>query len=156
MDNLLVLMLILGPLNHGAQLLDVLYGVLEDVHLAHLLCLRGRGHVQPEMLVALVDGLHPRPLPRVPPRHSGWEGWGDGVAQGGMEYHSSTARQCPNNSSILHLLRRQRLLSSRSVSVDVFGLVASFVSWWVAARRFRWLVSLEARTFLPARLPARD
>ena len=104
MDNLLVLMLILGVLNHGTQLLDVLYGVLEDVHLAHLLRLRGRGHVQPEMLVALVDGLHPRPLPRVPPRHSRREGWGDGVTQGRMEDHSSTTRQCPNNSPILHLL----------------------------------------------------
>ena len=149
-------MLILGALNHGAQLLDVFYGVLEDLHLAHLLRLRGGRHVQPEMLVALVDRLHPRSLPRVPSRHSGWERWGDGITQGGMEDHSSTTRQCPNNSSILHLLRSQSLLSSRSVSVDVFGLVASFVSWWVAARRFRWLVSLEARTFLPARLPARD
>ena len=80
MDSRLVLMLILGPLNHGTQLLDVLYGVLEDVHLAHLLCLRGRGHVQPEMLVALVDSLHPGPLPRVPPGHSRWEGWGDRVS----------------------------------------------------------------------------
>ena len=115
MDNLLVLMLILGPLNHGTQLLDVLYGVLEDVHLAHLLCLRGGRHVQPEVLVALVDGLHPRPLPRVPPRHSGWEGWGDGVAQGGMEYHSSTARQCPNNSPVLHLLLTKSAIFSLSL-----------------------------------------
>ena len=152
MDNLLVLMLILRPLNHGTQLLDVLYGVLEDVHLAHLLCLRGRGHVQPEMLVALVDGLHPRPLPRVPPRHSRWEGRGDGVAQGGMEDHSSATRQW-RQFPILHFLGSQCYLLAQSV--DVFGLVDSFVSWWVGARRFRWLGSL-ARTFLPARLPARD
>ena len=146
MNNLLVLMLILGPLNHGAQLLDVLNGVLEDVHLAHLLCLRGRGHMQPEMLVALVDSLHPRPLPCVPPRHSRWEGWGDCVAQGRMEDHSSSTRQW-RKSPLLHLLGSQCLLSTG----NVFG-VDSFVSWWVGAR-FRWLSSL-ARTFLPARLPA--
>ena len=145
-------MLILGALNHGAQLLDVFYRVLEDLHLAHLLRLRGGRHMQPEMLVALVDRLHPRSLPRVPPRHSGWERWGDGITQGGMEDHSPSA--CQRFSSLLHLLLgSQRLLSTRSV----FGVVVdSFVSWWVAARWFRWLVSLEARTFLPARLPATD
>ena len=109
MDSLLMLMLImLGPLNHGAQLLDVLDGVLEDIHLAHLLRLRGGRHVQPEVLIALVDRLHPRPLPCVPPRHGRWQGWGDGVAQGGMEDHPSSARQWRKSRWLLHCLGSQR------------------------------------------------
>ena len=41
----------------------------DDVHLGHSLGLGRSGDMGLQMLVAVIDGLDPGPLPRVPPRH---------------------------------------------------------------------------------------
>ena len=50
----------------SAEVADVLHGVLQDAHLAHLLDRGGGGHVPLQGVEALVHRLHPVPLPRVP------------------------------------------------------------------------------------------
>ena len=53
-------------LQHVHQLVNVLQGVVDDVHLGHLLVDCRRGHTPPQVLKAGVDRLHPVPLPGVP------------------------------------------------------------------------------------------
>ena len=136
--TLLLVIFTLGVgLHHGAQLLDVPDRVLEDVHLAHLLRLRGGGHVQSEVLVALVHVLHPRTLPRVPFRHRWRQGRGDRVAQGWVEDHSTTAGQTSSYCGILHLLSLEDGSFPRCVSLFLCAVFAGSVVSWL----FRWLSS---------------
>ena len=61
----LLLQVVVG-VDQGVQVLDVVDGLGQDAHLAQLAHGGRPGDLQSQALEALVDVLHPRPLPRVP------------------------------------------------------------------------------------------
>ena len=66
--------------------------MFDDVHLGHSLLSGGPRDVVLEVLVAVIDGLHSVPLPRIPPGHGHRHRGGDGVAVHGVVDHSRLAR----------------------------------------------------------------
>ena len=67
--------------------MDVLHGLLDDVHLGELLVDRGSGHHATQRLKALVDRLDPVALPRVALHGAQVLGRGDGVAVHRVDGH---------------------------------------------------------------------
>ena len=79
----------LGVVHHLLKLLDILNGVLDDVHFRHSLLASSSWHMVLEVLVAVIDSLHSASLPGVPPGH-GYGDWrGYGVAKHWVVDHST-------------------------------------------------------------------
>ena len=62
--------------------------MFDDVNFRHSLLAGSSWNMVLEVLVAVIDGLHSVPLPRIPPGHGHRHRGGDGVAVHGVVDHS--------------------------------------------------------------------
>ena len=79
----------LRVVDHLLKFLDIINGVFDDVHFRHSLLAGSSRHMVLEVLVAVIDRLHPAPLPGVPPGHGYWDWRGYGVAEHWVVDHSA-------------------------------------------------------------------
>ena len=66
LSSIEALLQVVVGVDEGVQVLDVVHRLSQDAHLAQLAHGGRPGDLQSQALEALVDVLHPRPLPRVP------------------------------------------------------------------------------------------